>query len=125
MNDMQRPFWVPLAKEYRITGRTFAMPELGHGSNILGLETTARYGTTTEEVVLSSPTLTSRKWWARGVGKTANYCVLHARLFLHDKEHGIQAFLAPIRDTKTHESLPRVTLGDIGPKIGFQALDNG
>ncbi|KAG9408604.1 hypothetical protein AC1031_020457 [Aphanomyces cochlioides] len=124
MDDEQRAYWVPRAKAFQITG-AYAQTELGHGSNVQGIETTAHYDVKTHEFILNSPTLTSRKWWPGGLGKTANHCVLHARLFLNGKDHGIQAFLVPIRDTKTHESLPGVTLGDIGPKIGFQSIDNG
>ncbi|CAK4079873.1 unnamed protein product [Aphanomyces euteiches] len=124
MDDEQRAYWLPKAESFEITG-AYAQTELGHGSNVQGIETTAHYDVKTQEFILNSPTLTSRKWWPGGLGKTANHCVLHARLFLNGKDHGIQAFLVPIRDTKTHESLPGVTLGDIGPKIGFQSIDNG
>ncbi|CAK4143177.1 unnamed protein product [Aphanomyces euteiches] len=124
MDDEQRAYWLPKAKAFQITG-AYAQTELGHGSNVQGIETTAHYDVKTQEFILNSPTLTSRKWWPGELGKTANYCVLHARLFLNGKDHGIQAFLVPVRDTKTHETLPGVTLGDIGPKIGFQSVDNG
>ncbi|RHY24352.1 hypothetical protein DYB32_008884, partial [Aphanomyces invadans] len=89
------------------------------------VETTAHYDPRTQEFILNSPTLTSCKWWPGGLGKTANHCMLHARLFLDGKDRGIQAFLVPLRDTATHRTLPGVTLGDIGPKIGFQSVDNG
>lgn len=40
--------------------------ELGHGTFIRGLETTATYDPSTKEFVLNSPTLTSYKWWPGG-----------------------------------------------------------
>jgi hypothetical protein len=40
--------------------------ELGHGTFIRGLETTAHYDPTTQEFILNSPTLTSYKWWPAG-----------------------------------------------------------
>lgn len=40
--------------------------ELGHGTFLRGLETTATYDPKTEEFVLDSPTLTSHKWWPGG-----------------------------------------------------------
>lgn len=40
--------------------------ELGHGTFIRGLETTATYDPETKEFVLHSPTLTSYKWWPGG-----------------------------------------------------------
>lgn len=45
---------------------TFLQTELGHGTFIRGLETTATYDPQNEEFVLQSPTLTSYKWWAGG-----------------------------------------------------------
>ncbi|ETV96668.1 hypothetical protein H310_10344 [Aphanomyces invadans] len=89
------------------------------------VETRAHYDPKTQEFILNSPTLTSRKWWPGGLGKTANHCVLHARLFLDGNDRGIQAFLVPLRDTATHRRFPGITLGEIGPKIGFQSVDNG
>ena len=31
----------------------------------------------------------------------------------------------PLRDAATHELLPGVHTGDIGPKIGYNTMDNG
>ncbi|OQR85862.1 peroxisomal acyl-coenzyme A oxidase [Achlya hypogyna] len=124
MDEEQRAYWVPLAREAKILGG-YAQTELGHGSNVQGIETTAVYDSVTEEFVLNSPTLTSRKWWPGGLGKTANYIVLHARLTLDGKDRGVQAFLVPLRDPTTHQPLPGLEIGDIGPKIGFQSVDNG
>jgi hypothetical protein len=38
-----------------------AQTELGHGSNVQGLETTATFDPKTDELVIHSPTLTSSK----------------------------------------------------------------
>lgn len=40
--------------------------ELGHGTFIRGLETTATYDPKTQEYIINSPTLTSYKWWPGG-----------------------------------------------------------
>ena len=42
---------------------TYAQTELGHGTFIRGLETTATYDPSTEEFILNTPTLTAYKWW--------------------------------------------------------------
>ena len=48
-----------------------------------------------------------------------------ARLFVAGKDHGIHAFIVPIRDLETHKPLPGITVGDIGPKFGYSGVDNG
>jgi acyl-CoA oxidase len=42
---------------------TYAQTELGHGTFIRGLETTATFDEKTQEFVLNTPTLTAFKWW--------------------------------------------------------------
>lgn len=41
------------------------------------------------------------------------------------KDMGTAPFMVPIRDMKTHEPLPGVWCGDIGPKVGAATIDNG
>ncbi|KAF1791218.1 Acyl-coenzyme A oxidase, N-terminal [Phytophthora cactorum] len=86
-DDEQQAHWLPLATSYRILG-AYAQTELGHGSNVQGLETTALYDKEKQEFVITSPTLTSRS----------------GGLLRIDGEHKV---------------------GDIGPKVGFNSLDNG
>lgn len=121
--DQQRK-WLPLAREFKIIG-AYAQTELGHGSNVQGIETTANYDINTQEFIIHSPTLTSRKWWPGGLGKTATHAIVHARLFVSGKDRGVQAFLVQIRSLENHEPLKGVEVGDIGPKVGFNAVDNG
>ncbi|CAI5718888.1 unnamed protein product [Peronospora effusa] len=123
-DDEQRAKWLPLAKKYKILG-AYAQTELGHGSNVQGIETVATYDKATQEFIIDSPTLTSRKWWPGGLGKTANYAIVHARLYLEEKDVGVQAFLVQIRSMDDHQPLPGIEVGDIGPKVGFNAVDNG
>eukprot|EP00164_Ancoracysta_twista_P001768 GFYU01002321.1.p1 GENE.GFYU01002321.1~~GFYU01002321.1.p1 ORF type:complete len:688 (+),score=205.75 GFYU01002321.1:70-2064(+) len=122
--DEQRKKWLPKAIKHEILG-AYAQTELGHGSNVRGLETTATYDKDTQEFILNSPTLTSTKWWPGGLGKTANFCVAHARLLIEDKDYGVHTFIVQLRDLKTHIPLNGITCGDIGPKYGFNSIDNG
>jgi len=41
------------------------------------------------------------------------------------KHYGIQPFFVQIRDWNTHEALPGIEVGDIGPKMGYAGKDNG
>ena len=72
---------------------TYAQTELGHGTFIRGLETTATYDPRTEEFILNSPTLTAFKWWPGGLGKTANYAIVMANLFTQGKINFLIFFL--------------------------------
>eukprot|EP01132_Coremiostelium_polycephalum_P008256 gene8256-10146_t len=103
----------------------FSMTELGHGSNVRGLETTAVYDKATQEFIINSPTPTSQKFWIGGAGLHAHYTTVFARLIIDDTDHGIHAFVVPIRDRKTNLVLPGVTIRDCGPKLGLNGVDNG
>ncbi|KPJ09432.1 putative peroxisomal acyl-coenzyme A oxidase 1 [Papilio machaon] len=104
---------------------TYAQTELGHGTFLRGLETTATYDADTEEFIIHSPNLTSYKWWPGGLAQTVNHCIVMAQLYIKGKNHGIHPFLVQIRDIETHMPLPGIKVGDIGPKLGFQTANNG
>lgn len=123
-SEGQVSYWVPKAKNLQIIG-SYAQTELGHGTYIRGLETTATYDKDTEEFVLNSPTMTSAKWWSGGLGMNATHCILMAQLYTQGKCHGIHPFIVQIRSLEDHKPLPGVTLGDIGPKMALNVIDNG
>ncbi|XP_071383529.1 peroxisomal acyl-coenzyme A oxidase 1, partial [Centroberyx affinis] len=104
---------------------TYAQTEMGHGTHLRGLETTATYDPATQEFVLNSPTVSSIKWWPGGLGKTSNHAIVLAQLHTLGNCHGLHAFIVPIRNMSTHEALPGIVVGDIGPKFGFHEVDNG
>ncbi|XXG75813.1 hypothetical protein AAC387_Pa08g0307 [Persea americana] len=67
--EEQQQKWLTLASKMQIIG-CYAQTELGHGSNVQGLETTATFNPASDEFIIHSPTLTSRKvsngvvaWW--------------------------------------------------------------
>ncbi|GBE86858.1 Acyl-coenzyme A oxidase 3 [Sparassis crispa] len=106
----------------------YLQTELGHGTNVAGLETTATYLPETQEFDIHSPTLTSSKWWIGGLGKTATHGVVQAKLILPGgKDMGPHLFFIQLRSLKDHSVLPGIMLGDIGPKAmgGYVANDNG
>ncbi len=99
-----------------------------------------------DEFEISTPTLSSIKWWPGmvvvyyvslgssymiissqqltgtspegGLGVVANHAMVIAQLVVNKKHIGLQNFIVPIRDSVTHEVLPGVEVGDIGPKVG-------
>ncbi|KAG6439335.1 hypothetical protein O3G_MSEX000686, partial [Manduca sexta] len=123
-SEEQAAEWLPKALSMQIIG-TYAQTELGHGTFIRGLETTATYDPKTEEFVLQSPTLTSHKWWPGGLAHTANHCIVVAQLYTNGTCYGVHPFFVQIRDLETHMPLPGISVGEIGPKLGFNTANNG
>ena len=103
----------------------FCMTELGHGSNVSGVETTATYDHASRQFVLNSPSGTAAKWWIGALGKTANMAVVFAKLIIGETNYGVHVFVLPIRDYRTHDVLSGLTIGDCGPKEGLNGIDNG
>ncbi|KAI9486808.1 MAG: acyl-CoA dehydrogenase/oxidase C-terminal [Benjaminiella poitrasii] len=122
--DEQKKLFLEPALKHEIIG-CYAQTELGHGSNVQGLETTATYISETNEFEIHSPTLTSAKWWIGGLGKAANHAIVMARLITDGKDLGPHPFCVQIRSLENHAPLPGITVGDIGPKFGFNSVDNG
>ena len=64
-DDEQQQHWLPLAQTLKVIG-TYAQTELGHGTFVRGLETTATYDREAEGFIVHSPALSSTKWWPGG-----------------------------------------------------------
>jgi len=103
---------------------SYAQTELGHGSNVRGLQTTATFDKSTQEFILNTPTLQSMKWWPGCLGKVATHVVLYAQLIIDGKEKGLSVFMLQIRD-ENHLPLKGIRLGDLGTKIGDHGNDTG
>ncbi|KAL9130794.1 MAG: hypothetical protein Q9217_001097 [Psora testacea] len=103
----------------------YAQTELGHGSNVRGLETTATWDADSKTFVLHTPTLTASKWWIGSLSKMANHAIVMAQLVIGGTSYGPHPFIVQIRDLKTHEALPSVCVGDVGPKFGYNTMDTG
>ncbi|KAI8867427.1 acyl-CoA oxidase, partial [Ramicandelaber brevisporus] len=120
----QQAKYLKAAEDLAVIG-CYAQTEIGHGSNLAKLETTATFIPETDEFEIHSPSLTASKWWIGSLGLVATHAVVMARLIIDGSNYGPHAFIVPIRDVQTHEALPGVTVGDIGPKFGFADVDNG
>jgi len=143
-SEEQQKYWMPKILNYDIIG-CYAQTELGHGSNVRGLETVAKWDPIKKDFEIHSPTLTASKWWNGSMGRTATHAIVVAQLLLpktsstaegsekadrKDQKieyasHGPQTFILQIRDAKTHQPLPGIAVGDIGPKYGYASMDNG
>ncbi len=102
----------------------YAMTEMGRGSNVRDLETTARYDADTDEFVIHTPTETARKEWIGGAGRYATLATVYAQLIVDDEHYGVHAFLVPIR-TDDGEPVEGVRIEDQGWKMGLNGVDNG
>eukprot|EP00538_Stauroneis_constricta_P006312 CAMPEP_0119562116 /NCGR_PEP_ID=MMETSP1352-20130426/19538_1 /TAXON_ID=265584 /ORGANISM="Stauroneis constricta, Strain CCMP1120" /LENGTH=704 /DNA_ID=CAMNT_0007610463 /DNA_START=93 /DNA_END=2207 /DNA_ORIENTATION=+ len=130
-DDQQQAEWLPLVRDWKMIG-CYAQTELGHGSNVRALETTATFlpeskgGQPGGSWVINSPTITSAKFWPGTLGRTANHAMVIARLIDGDGvDRGIHNFLVQLRSMEDHSLLKGVDTGDIGPKIGYNVMDNG
>lgn len=112
-NSEQHEKFLKPAQDYKYIG-CYAQTELGHGSNVRGLETTATWNAEDKTFTIHSPTLTASKWWIGSLGRTANHAVVMAQLIIGGKGYGPHPFVVHIRDLKTHEPLENIHIGDIG-----------
>lgn len=101
------------------------MTELGHGSNVAALETTATFEESSDEFIIHTPSLTATKWWIGGAAQTATHAAVYAQLIIHGKRHGVKTFMVPLRDPRDFRLLPGVNIGDCGKKMGRDGIDNG
>nr|CAA04688.1 putative acyl-CoA oxidase [Hordeum vulgare subsp. vulgare] len=125
--EEQQKKWLPMAYKFQIIG-CYAQTELGHGSNVQGLETTATFDPSTDEFVMHSPTLASCKWWPGGLGKASTSLRLSCSSHNGRKRLWHTWFHCAVAKLDDHSPLPGVTLGDIGGKFGsgaYNSMDNG
>ncbi|WP_022883469.1 acyl-CoA dehydrogenase [Glaciibacter superstes] len=115
--------WLPDIMSLKTPG-AFAMTEIGHGSDVASIGTTATYDTETEEFVIHTPFTAA---WKEFLGNAANdgiAAVVFAQLVTRGVNHGVHAFYVPIRDA-AGEFLPGIGGEDDGLKGGLNGIDNG
>ncbi len=108
----------------------FAMTELGHGSDVQNLETTATYDVAQKQFIVHSPTPSAKKVYIGNAALHGRMAAVFAQLHIKDENgvvsesHGVHTILVPIRDEEGN-ALPGITLGDHGHKGGLLGVDNG
>jgi len=102
----------------------FAMTERRHGSNVRGLETTARYDPETQEFIINTPHNGAHKEWIGNAAEHGRVAIVFAQLETNGTEQGVHPFIVPIRQADG-TPLPRVRIADCGEKMGLNGVDNG
>ncbi|MGT2460613.1 acyl-CoA dehydrogenase family protein [Sinomonas atrocyanea] len=116
--------WLPDIMDLTVPG-AFAMTEIGHGSDVASIGTTATYDPETGEFVLNTPFRAAWKEYLGNAAKDGIAAVVFAQLITRGVNHGVHAFYVPIRDPQTKECLPGVSSEDDGIKGGLNGIDNG
>lgn len=123
-NEQQKKQWLPLLNSFRAIG-AYAQTELAHGSDVQSLQTEAIYDERKDVFVLNNPSVGSYKWWPGELGHIGNVAVVYAKTIVKGKNIGVLPFMVKIRDLQTHKVCKGVNVGDVGPKFGYAAKENG
>ena len=71
----------------------YAQTELGHGSNVAGLETTATLDKATDEFVIHTPNIKATKFWPGALGLHSTHAIVFARLIVDGRDYGVKPFI--------------------------------
>lgn len=102
----------------------FAMTETGHGSNVRQLETTATYNHEKGIFTIHTPSEQARKSYIGNAAVHGQAATVFAKLVIDGKDHGVCAFVVPLRDKKGNH-IKGVSTEDCGKKMGLNGIDNG
>ncbi|MGY3565837.1 acyl-CoA dehydrogenase family protein [Sinomonas sp. RB5] len=116
--------WLPDIMDLTVPG-AFAMTEIGHGSDVASIGTTATYDDATDEFVINTPFRAAWKEYLGNAAKDGIAATVFAQLIVKGVNHGVHAFYVPIRDPLTKEPLPGIKTEDDGVKGGLNGIDNG
>lgn len=122
-NKEQHARWLKDALEGKLLG-SFAMTEIGHGSDVANVDTTATYDPKQQEFVIHTPHRQAVKEYIGNAAAHAQAAVVFARLITSGIDYGVHAFFVPVRSDEGRP-LPGVTIEDDGYKGGLAGVDNG
>lgn len=115
--------WLPDVMSLKLPG-AFAMTEIGHGSDVASIGTTATYDPDTEEFEIHTPFTGAWKEFLGNAALHGQAAVVFAQLITRGVNHGVHAFFVPIR-TPDGQMLQGVGSEDDGVKGGLNGIDNG
>ncbi|KAK7405022.1 hypothetical protein VNO78_06157 [Psophocarpus tetragonolobus] len=115
--------WLNSTENYEIKG-CFAMSELGHGSNVRGIETVTTYDSKTGEFIINTPCESAQKYWIGGAANHATHTIVFSQLIINGCNQGVHAFIAQIRDSDGN-ICPNIRIAECGHKTGLNGVDNG
>ncbi|GAA3751346.1 acyl-CoA dehydrogenase [Microbacterium kribbense] len=115
--------WLDDVRTMKVVG-AFAMTEMGHGSDVAAIGTTATYDAATEEFVIHTPFRAATKEFLGNAALHGRAATVFAQLITGGVNHGVHCFFVPIRD-EAGQNLPGVTSEDDGVKGGLNGIDNG
>lgn len=122
-NPEQHAQWLLPAQRGELLG-CFAMTEIGHGSDVASIGTTAVYDPAAEEFVITTPFRAATKEYIGNAAVHGRAAVVFAQLITAGVDHGVHAFFVPIR-SEDGAALPGITIEDDGRKGGLLGVDNG
>ena len=115
--------WLPGIMSLQIPG-AFAMTEIGHGSDVASVGTTATYDPETEEFVIHTPFRAATKEYLGNAALHGIAATVFAQLITNGVNHGVHCFYVPLRG-EDGVDLPGIGREDDGLKGGLNGIDNG
>jgi len=102
----------------------FAMTEIGHGSDVAAVGTTATYDVETQEFVINTPFRGATKEYLGNAALHGIAATVFAQLITNGVNHGVHCFYVPLRG-EDGVDLPGIGREDDGLKGGLNGIDNG
>lgn len=115
--------WLPGIMSLETPG-AFAMTEIGHGSDVASIGTTATYDPETEEFVINTPFRAATKEYLGNAALHGIAATVFAQLITNGVNHGVHCFYVPLRG-EDGVDLPGIGREDDGLKGGLNGIDNG